>query len=232
MLRTSLGARTRGAATSARTAQPDSECTASIAVTKVFGRLCRFARTVSSTVRCRSRLLSGRRTEVRLAEQHASLRGDVHGFGDADDDAHALLPQALSQQGFEQSDAVGARGRELSMDTMSTGPVGNFTSSTSFRMMLGRVATTSRATCSACCSSRMSGEIGAVVTSPLRLRYGRMVVDPVAVTSLVSVQRMKRRTGSPRRLRQRVLNLIDAPGRGHVRRAHLREHVHPLLARG
>ena len=81
--------------------------------------------------------------------------------------------------------------RELVIDTTSTGPVANFTSSTSLKMMLGRVATTSRATCSACCKRRMSGEIGAVVTLPLRLRYGRSVVEPVAVTSLVIVQRMK-----------------------------------------
>ena len=31
---------------------------------------------------------------------------------------------------------------------------------------------------------------------------------------------------------QRVLNLLDAPGRGHVRGAHLREHVYAVLARG
>src|SRR5215471_6616082 len=114
--------------------------------------------------------------------------------------------------------SAGSGGRGLSMEATSTGPDARRTNWMSFKTMSGRVATTSRATRSACCNSRMSGETGAVVTLPLRLRYGRRVVDPVAVTSLVRRQRMKRRTGSPSR----------APNPswiGHTWRAHLGEHI-------
>jgi len=132
------------------------------AVTKVFGKRCRFVRTVSSAARwrCASSVDSAPSAPRRTG---CALRADIGGFGGPDYNAHPLLPKrsAAAPRTGRCGRGSGVAGSRWTRQQRASG---RFTNSTSFKMMAGRVATTSRATCSACCRSRMSGETGAVAT--------------------------------------------------------------------